>query len=541
MKLSQFKPGKLLTIALMTMACTGVSVIGIVIGTVTTNGDGTYTYSYVVENLSELFDIVAWSLEFDFLPDWNRADTSGGGDVAVPSPGQAMWIAKEGTPIVGKSAQDFISLSDSDVVGFNESSGTFSFTSEFAPGYARNFEFGRSGESAGGIVVAPVREEKSILSIHKAPSVISESGRTAFFLIRRVDHLDGIVEVTVRTEDIDAIAHQHYLPVVRQLRFHGEESEQRVAVQILDNNQTDGDRQFRLLLENPVFGAVLGSPAAMVVTIADDEDAGLKQIITPTKKDVDTPPGRYFEFDVSYTTSDNDSSLSGLDLRIHFDSQALTWESFHTVHAGGKQFESTASQPDIDDHDQDPFTDRFVTIEWDDAAQNWPGVPLPLLLSRLRFRVASDMTPETITVVRFSGGSPNLTHAVRAAPVIVRVIEGVSLDVDDNGRHDALTDGLLILRYLANIRGPDLTSAGVAHDCGRCAEDRIVSFLDAARQAGMLDVDGNNNADAVTDGLLILRGLFGFKGGALVMGDVVGDLCSRCTAEAIGEHLDEFL
>ncbi|HVS62143.1 MAG TPA: DUF4331 family protein [Thermoanaerobaculia bacterium] len=52
-----------------------------------------------------------------------------------------------------------------------------------------------------------------------------------------------------------------------------------------------------------------------------------------------------------------------------------------------------------------------------------------------------------------------------------------------------------------------------------------------------LDVDGNGVVDALTDGLLVLRFAFGFTGGTLVAGAVDLAGCTRCTAEAIVSYL----
>jgi hypothetical protein len=52
-----------------------------------------------------------------------------------------------------------------------------------------------------------------------------------------------------------------------------------------------------------------------------------------------------------------------------------------------------------------------------------------------------------------------------------------------------------------------------------------------------LDVDGNGQADPLTDGLLLLRFLFGFRGSALTIGTVAAD-CVRCEAAAIEEYLE---
>ena len=46
------------------------------------------------------------------------------------------------------------------------------------------------------------------------------------------------------------------------------------------------------------------------------------------------------------------------------------------------------------------------------------------------------------------------------------------------------------------------------------------------------DIDGNGAIDPLTDGLLALRYLFGFRGEALIVGMVAPD-CTRCTAAAI--------
>jgi hypothetical protein len=52
----------------------------------------------------------------------------------------------------------------------------------------------------------------------------------------------------------------------------------------------------------------------------------------------------------------------------------------------------------------------------------------------------------------------------------------------------------------------------------------------------ILDIDADGSTGALTDGLLVLRYLFGFKGGVLVTG-AVGAGCTRCDAAAIEAYL----
>jgi hypothetical protein len=51
-----------------------------------------------------------------------------------------------------------------------------------------------------------------------------------------------------------------------------------------------------------------------------------------------------------------------------------------------------------------------------------------------------------------------------------------------------------------------------------------------------LDIDGDGEIQPLTDGLLVLRYEFGFRGATLVTG-VVGSSCTRCDAPTIEEYL----
>jgi hypothetical protein len=126
----------------------------VIIGTSALNPDGSYTYSYAVDNTSGVFDISYWSLEFDFAtPDWDQADTFAGGGVTVPDAG---WFAMAGIPFSGLSAQDFLSLSPSADVVTGASLSGFSFTSWFAPGQVTFAEFDPFGSaSTQGSTVGP--------------------------------------------------------------------------------------------------------------------------------------------------------------------------------------------------------------------------------------------------------------------------------------------------------------------------------------------------------------------------------------------------
>jgi hypothetical protein len=111
---------------------------------------------------------------------------------------------------------------------------------------------------------------------------------------------------------------------------------------------------------------------------------------------------------------------------------------------------------------------------------------------------------------------------------------GGIIDIDGNGQYDALTDGLLLLRSMFGIDGNALVSGTIASNASITSSQDILIEID--RLGMLLDVDGNGQIDALTDGLLILRYLFGLEGGTLIAGVVAQD-ATRTTAVEIQAHL----
>lgn len=111
----------------------------------------------------------------------------------------------------------------------------------------------------------------------------------------------------------------------------------------------------------------------------------------------------------------------------------------------------------------------------------------------------------------------------------------VDMDVDGDGAADPATDGQLMLRYLFGFRGETLIAGAVGNDCTRCTAQEIEARLDAI--ARHLDADADGSSDALTDGLVRLRFLSGLEGDALVEGAVSED-CRRCAAGEIETYLE---
>ncbi len=120
------------------------------------------------------------------------------------------------------------------------------------------------------------------------------------------------------------------------------------------------------------------------------------------------------------------------------------------------------------------------------------------------------------------------------------VVEACTLDADGNATVDALTDGLLFIRHMFGIRGSSLIEDSVGNGCTRCTAPQIEAFLEQCAATSVSDFDGNGTIDALTDGLLNLRFLFGLRDAALI-DNSVGDGCTRCTALEIETNLQGLL
>ena len=109
-----------------------------------------------------------------------------------------------------------------------------------------------------------------------------------------------------------------------------------------------------------------------------------------------------------------------------------------------------------------------------------------------------------------------------------------SLDIDGYEFYDALTDGLLLLRGMFGLDGSALVTGTIASDAAYTESVDIEARI--ATLGVLADIDGNGQIDALTDGLLTLRYLFGLEGETLIAGVVASD-ATRVTAVEIEAHL----
>lgn len=266
---------------------------------------------------------------------------------------------------------------------------------------------------------------------------------------------------------------------------------------------------------------------------ASTDDRTPYQWITTGGTNKKAGAGKAFTLSASYDTTSGDNTLSGLGLRIHYDSSKLTWDGFTGVLATSNTGEDATPQDDTSDLDGDATTDKVLTVAWADINGNWPNTTLPTILYTVGFTVNASLSNGDTTTIRFSSSSSADGYSFFGIPVTVTV-SPFNLDVDGNGSADALTDGLLIIRYLFGFRGDVLIADAVAGDATRTTVNDIETYIEDGLAS--LDVDGNGTADALTDGLLIIRYEFGFRGTVLIADAVAGD-ATRTTAADIEAYI----
>lgn len=136
-----------LVLAFSALCILGHDTQGAIVGSVLDNGNGTYTYSYSIDNTGGAFPVVAFSLEFPVPSaaiDWDQ--TTG---ITLP----VNWAAVPGIPTLGLSAQDFLSLNPIADVSIGGILAGFSFVSALQPGPVSYNQFGAAGQTRSGTVV----------------------------------------------------------------------------------------------------------------------------------------------------------------------------------------------------------------------------------------------------------------------------------------------------------------------------------------------------------------------------------------------------
>jgi hypothetical protein len=241
--------------------------------------------------------------------------------------------------------------------------------------------------------------------------------------------------------------------------------------------------------------------------------------------------GESIDVSVTYNTSDNNPNLTGLGLKAHYDSSVLTFNEFGFLF-GDSLFATV--EDDINDLDNDVSTDKYVTAGWVSLFSTFPGV-LPQNLVTLNFSVA-DETDLLTTPINFSSDNTSAGYTFSADDYVMDIISA-SWDIDGNGNADALTDDLTILKAAFGITGQDMIDGTLASDSEMTLDDVELSM---EKTMSIADIDDNGEVGALTDGLIVLRYLFDITDSKLTEGAISPD-ANREAHQSIVDHLEKYM
>jgi hypothetical protein len=145
--------------------------------------------------------------------------------------------------------------------------------------------------------------------------------------------------------------------------------------------------------------------------------------------------------------------------------------------------------------------------------------------------IASDLDNDGIVALQefYEGTAPG--------PEIEQNI--LSWDFDGNGSADALTDGLMMLRFAFGLTGVNVTNGAIADNSDMSSEE-VLSNLNNAKDSLLTDIDGNGVVDALTDGLMLLRALFGLSGDNVITG-AIGNEATRISATDVATYISDHM
>jgi beta-glucanase (GH16 family) len=248
--------------------------------------------------------------------------------------------------------------------------------------------------------------------------------------------------------------------------------------------------------------------------------------------------GKTVTFNIAYDVTSNDNQLTGLGMRLHFDSSKLELISVNNIITNDVVIDGTEVYSDTLDYDGSVETDKYVSTAWASLFGNWPNIELPASLFSISFLVKdnSNVFATDSTSINFSKSSNAQGYGFSATSYMMDILPA-SWDFDSNEIVDALTDGLLFLRYTFDISGHELTNGAIATDSSMSPE-QVEDAIENAQS--IADIDGDNKVDALTDGLLLLRYLFNVSGDDLING-AISDNAQRTTHSDISGYIINYM
>ena len=155
-------------------------------------------------------------------------------------------------------------------------------------------------------------------------------------------------------------------------------------------------------------------------------------------------PGSQVAVHVNYTTDPEDATLTGLGVRVHYNSSLLEqFDGFSGVLPTGffeEDDQDWGGLLDSEDYDDDPDTDRYVLISWADLDGNWPG-QLGIPLFTANWKSSTDAKDSTWVNFTSSSTAADWDFYAESAKIAFLPKNGslsgyVYIDANGNGKYD---------------------------------------------------------------------------------------------------------
>ena len=238
----------------------------------------------------------------------------------------------------------------------------------------------------------------------------------------------------------------------------------------------------------------------------------------------------------------SDADATTLSLRIHFNSDYLTFDSsnpgdFKKTDLTGQGNFNVYS--DTENYDGDASTDCYILVTWNNQNKLWSGAEFVELFSPINFTVSSgiDTTTDHTTYIRFSAANITANFQFLSSPIEID-IDRVTFDIDGDGAVNISTDVNLVLRYMAGKTGSELTENLIYENSTRDA-DRIEAYLDT--YGFVFDIDGDGVFNDAVDGEILARYLAGFTGDDLLSNISFTSAALRSDATTISTYIKTYL
>ena len=150
---------------------------------------------------------------------------------------------------------------------------------------------------------------------------------------------------------------------------------------------------------------------------------------------------------------------------------------------------------------------------------------MPLKLGDFNFTAQTGFIGTSLNVTAIAGTLAT-NYSLQASPLSVAK-QNWNLDIDGDGTIGALSDGVILMRYLLGgsiFSGDALINGAISSNATRNAT-QIRAYIQQGVLQKDLDIDGNGSVTALSDGLIAQRYLFGatFSGNALINGAIAPD------------------